>query len=168
MTSAFKRTQTHDRKRFKTLSDTEVPLKACIQWGDQCQQRLNGMWSLAIFNRLEQTLFLSRDRFGIKPLCWARSGKELLFSSEMKRLFCFGISRDPTWEQFSHFLGARSLPQGGEATVFKQIHSLLPGHSMSISKNRTQRIDKWWCLRTNPAIDVSQRFEGTPPAVGCL
>ena len=154
--------------RFKTLSDTEVLLKAYIEWGDQCQQRFNGMWSLAIFNRLEQTLFLSRDRFGIKPLYWARSGNELFFSSEIKPLFCFGISRDPNWEPFRHFLRTRLLPEGGEATVFKQIYSLLPGHSMSISKNRTQKIDKWWCLHTNPGIDVSQRFEDRVQHFGCL
>ena len=52
---------------FKTSSDTEVLLNSYIQWGEGCTQKFNGMWAFAIFNSKNDSLFCSRDRFGIKP-----------------------------------------------------------------------------------------------------
>ncbi len=144
---------------FRTLSDTEVLLTAYIQWGETCQERLNGMWSLAIFNRVERTLFLSRDRFGIKPLYWAQSGKDLFFSSEMKPLFCFGIPRTPNWTLVSRYLRDTIVPESRKATVFTQIFSLPPGHSLSISQNGSQTLRRWWRLPIDPEINDGRCFE---------
>jgi len=145
--------------RFRTLSDTEVLLKAYIQWGDGCHCRLNGMWSLAIFDRLEQTLFLSRDRFGIKPLYWARHGDELFFSSEIKPLFCFGVSQDPNWKHLRRYVNDGRISENGHETVFQHVFSLPPGHSFLVSPQGKQSIKKWWHLSSSETFDTETRFE---------
>lgn len=72
---------------FRSESDTEVILAAYLRWGEACQTRFNGMWAFAIWDTLEQTLFLSRDRFGKKPLFYAKlPNGDLAFASEMKAL----------------------------------------------------------------------------------
>src|SRR5690242_5442008 len=76
-----------DGHRFVTGSDTEVILAAFIQWGESCQGRFNGMWAFAIWDRVERALFLSRDRFGKKPLFYAQVSSGFAFASEMKALF---------------------------------------------------------------------------------
>src|SRR5688500_503697 len=72
--------------RFKTDSDTEVILAAYHHWGEDCQLRFNGMWALAIWDRAERKLFLSRDRFGVKPLIYYFDQYHFAFASEMKAL----------------------------------------------------------------------------------
>ncbi|WP_233707691.1 asparagine synthase (glutamine-hydrolyzing) [Helicobacter aurati] len=79
---------------FHTHSDSEVILASFDAWGEKCLHRFNGMWALAIFNHKNQELFLSRDRFGKKPLFYAfiknNTGKEqFIFASEMKAIYPF-------------------------------------------------------------------------------
>ena len=74
---------------FRSRSDTEVILAAYRQWGADCFSRFNGMWAMAIWDKRERTLTLSRDRFGEKPLYYARHGDGYIFASEMKALFPF-------------------------------------------------------------------------------
>lgn len=71
---------------FKTQTDTEVILAAYDQWGPDCQNRFNGMWALLIFDRTRDELFISRDRFGIKPLYYYKNHRVLIFSSEIGAL----------------------------------------------------------------------------------
>ena len=71
---------------FKTRTDTEVILAAYDQWGPDCQQRFNGMWALLIYDRAREELFISRDRFGIKPLYYYKNQMMLIFSSEIGAL----------------------------------------------------------------------------------
>ncbi|MCW5635522.1 MAG: asparagine synthase (glutamine-hydrolyzing) [Rubrivivax sp.] len=73
--------------RFRSESDTEVILAAYAQWGEQCLARFNGMWAFAIWDTVERSLFLARDRFGKKPLFYAElPGGGFAFASEMKAL----------------------------------------------------------------------------------
>ncbi|WP_147819502.1 asparagine synthase (glutamine-hydrolyzing) [Salidesulfovibrio onnuriiensis] len=71
---------------FSSDSDTEVLLAAYVQWGPECQDRFNGMWAVAIWDAVDRTLFLARDRFGKKPLFYARTRHGFVFASEMKAL----------------------------------------------------------------------------------
>ena len=81
---------------FKTTSDTEVLLAAYLEWGQKCVERLDGMWAFAIYDSRYEELFLSRDRFGEKPLIYHLSGDRLVFASEPKQLRAigFGLSAD--------------------------------------------------------------------------
>src|SRR5574341_693777 len=69
---------------FRSDSDTEVILTAYHHWGEDCQLKFNGMWAFAIWDRVERKLFISRDRFGVKPLIYYFDEKHFAFASEMK------------------------------------------------------------------------------------
>lgn len=72
--------------KFETGTDTEVILSAYAQWGAECLSKFNGMWAFAIYDHAEQTLFLARDRFGVKPMYIAEPNGEFIFASEIKQL----------------------------------------------------------------------------------
>ncbi|HET9062844.1 MAG TPA: asparagine synthase (glutamine-hydrolyzing) [Candidatus Binatia bacterium] len=73
--------------RFTSESDTEVILAAYAQWGADCVERFNGMWAFAIWDDRDKSLFLSRDRFGKKPLFYAEIQGNFVFASEMKAIY---------------------------------------------------------------------------------
>ncbi|GDY11465.1 asparagine synthetase B [Planctomycetota bacterium] len=79
--------------RFITTGDTEVLLAAWSTWGPECLPRLNGMFAFALWDNQEQVLWLSRDRYGIKPLYWGVDGGRLLFGSEQKAILAGGFPR---------------------------------------------------------------------------
>jgi len=68
---------------FQTQTDTEVVLNGYIEWGEAVLDKLNGMFAMAIYDKQEQTLFIARDRFGVKPLYYYVSGEQLVFASEI-------------------------------------------------------------------------------------
>ncbi len=95
--------------RFVSESDTEVILAAYAQWGDECLPRFNGMWAFAIWDTLERTLFLSRDRFGKKPLFYAElPNGDFAFASEMKALLPLLPSAQPNRELIRGMTCARA------------------------------------------------------------
>lgn len=72
---------------FRSESDSEVILASFVEWKEKCVERFNGMWTFAIWDREEKRLFISRDRFGVKPLYYARlAGGGIAFASEMKAI----------------------------------------------------------------------------------
>ncbi|TAF34512.1 MAG: asparagine synthase (glutamine-hydrolyzing) [Cytophagales bacterium] len=89
---------------FLTESDTEVVLAAYDAWGSACLQRFNGMWALAIWDIKKQELFISRDRFGKKPIFYTYAQGALIFASEMKALMPFMNSPKPH-QHFERFSG---------------------------------------------------------------
>jgi len=81
---------------FRTHTDTEVVLHAYAIWGAECFERFNGMWALALWDGRERRLILSRDRFGIKPLCYSVRGPRVCFASEPKAILAaFPEEREP-------------------------------------------------------------------------
>ncbi|RJR38279.1 MAG: asparagine synthase (glutamine-hydrolyzing) [Desulfobacteraceae bacterium] len=72
--------------RFFGPSDTEVVLKAFMEWGPDCQKRFNGMWAVVIWDREERSLWVSRDRFGVKPLFYSLRPDFLVICSEIKSI----------------------------------------------------------------------------------
>src|SRR5262245_58204388 len=79
--------------RFRTRSDTDVLIAAWAQWGTRSLERLNGMFAFAIWDTRERKLTLARDRFGVKPLYYARAGDTFLFGSEIKAIAAHGAYR---------------------------------------------------------------------------
>src|ERR671918_743056 len=77
--------------RYKTRSDTETIVHAYEEWGDECVHRFRGMFAFAIWDAPKRRLLLARDRLGVKPLYWARSGDRLLFASEIKGILQSGL-----------------------------------------------------------------------------
>jgi asparagine synthase (glutamine-hydrolysing) len=73
-------------RHFRSRSDSEILLEAYAEWGERCVERFNGMFAFAIWDRERKSLFLARDRYGIKPLYYAFAGSVLVFGSEQKAL----------------------------------------------------------------------------------
>ncbi|MGD8189486.1 asparagine synthase (glutamine-hydrolyzing) [Brevibacillus ginsengisoli] len=115
--------------RFHGDSDTEVILCALHHWGiDDTLPRLNGMWAFAWLDQVHQQLYLSRDRFGVKPLYYAYDKGQLLFASEIKTI------RELTDQHFSlnhAAVGAyihQTLLGASDDTFFHEIHKVAPSH----------------------------------------
>lgn len=112
--------------RFRTTSDTEVVLHAVQEWGEEALGRFNGQFAFAVYDRERRSLFLARDRFGVRPLYYAERGGDLYFASEAKALFASGEVEpavDPEGlDQVFTFWAARP-----PRTVFRGVRQLEPG-----------------------------------------
>jgi asparagine synthase (glutamine-hydrolysing) len=119
---------------FRTHSDTEVIVHAWEAWGEACVQRFRGMFAFALWDRNHQTLFMARDRLGVKPMFYAiLPDGQLLFGSELKSLLAHGgLDRtlDPLAMEEYFAVGYVAEPR----TVFKQALKLAPGHMLTIRR----------------------------------
>lgn len=113
---------------FRTEGDTEVLLNAYAAWGADCVSRFNGMWAFALLDVEKRLVFLSRDRFGIKPLYYAQQDGAFVFASEIKGLLAAGITSSPDAGVLADFLIAGRRP-GAEGSFFEGIRQLPPAHS---------------------------------------
>lgn len=118
---------------FATASDTEVILAAYACWGPACLSRFNGMWGLAILDTEDKTLFLARDRFGVKPLyLWSHAGR-LAFSSEIKAFTALaGWKASADHERLLDFL-LWNISDHTERTMFEGVHQLPSGHYLLLN-----------------------------------
>ncbi|MEA2276731.1 MAG: hypothetical protein QOC78_1691 [Solirubrobacteraceae bacterium] len=112
---------------FRGTGDTEVLLAAYREWGRDCVQRFVGMWAFALLDTRARTLLLSRDRFGIKPLYWARLSDGLVFASEIKALLAAGVSREPDERVVRRYLLTGRVDET-PATFFAAIRQLPAAH----------------------------------------
>jgi len=131
--------------QFYTESDTEVAMAAYDKWGEDCQLRFNGMWAFAIWDRQEKQLFLSRDRFGVKPLIYFYDGKRFAFASEMKAFLAldwFRAEFDP--EMVAAALTDHQLVEGSERTLLRDLKRLLGGCSLTFKQSGDLKIRRWW------------------------
>jgi asparagine synthase (glutamine-hydrolysing) len=136
-----------------------------VDQGPRMLERLNGMFAFAIWDENERTLFMARDRLGIKPVYYAFHDGGLFFASEQKALFTAGVPRQfdrNVWEELLcfHFVS-------GERTAFTGVRRLLPGHCL-FWKDGVSQIKRWWNLadralaqRENLPKDVAVWFRDT-------
>lgn len=129
--------------RFTTQSDTEVILRAYEAFGEECVERLRGMFAFAIWDQRNRKLFLARDRLGIKPLYYAIGGEEILFASEIKAILAAGTIR-PQFNKaiLPEFLSTRF--SAGAETFFEGIRKLLPGRTLSWSHEQGFHGRRYW------------------------
>lgn len=117
---------------FHTKSDTEVIVHAWESWGADCVKRFRGMFAFALWDRNQQTLFLARDRLGVKPMYYALlDDGALLFGSELKSILAHGGLRrdiDPLAVEEYFALGYVAEPR----TIFKQAKKLSPAHTLTV------------------------------------
>ncbi|MCK4417454.1 MAG: asparagine synthase (glutamine-hydrolyzing), partial [Candidatus Latescibacteria bacterium] len=133
---------------FKSDSDTEVILKAYLQWGIDCLKRFVGMFAIALWDSRKQCLFLARDRLGIKPLYYHFSRGTLLFASELKALMAFkSFERDIDPESIPLFLHYQYVP--APRTIFRNTYKLLPGHHLIYNGNDLSSY-RYWSLPDMP------------------
>jgi asparagine synthase (glutamine-hydrolysing) len=112
---------------FQTKTDTEVILAAYSYWREDCFERFNGMWALAIYDSEEQRLIISRDRVGIKPLVYYQDRDTIILASEIKAIISTGlVSTIPNLEYLKRFLKEGSLEYLRE-TAFQNIYRIPAG-----------------------------------------
>jgi asparagine synthase (glutamine-hydrolysing) len=131
--------------RFRTNGDTEVILAAYEQWGEDCQHKLNGMWGFAIWDTHECSLFLSRDRFGVKPLHFYQDDQRFAFSSELKGFLALPwIDRQFDPNVLTLAVGNYPVIDATEHCLLKNVRRLRSGHSLTIRQGGTPQIKRWW------------------------
>ncbi len=125
---------------FHSQTDTEVILRLYITEGRNFLKKLNGFFGLAIYDKEEDSLFIARDRMGVKPLLVYRDEDKLMFASEMKSLLALGVPRKLDYVALSHYLQLNYIP--GPATIFKGVKKLKPGHYLYIKGRKI--VGKAW------------------------
>lgn len=133
-TEALREQLRADGFHFRGHSDTEVVLKMYIKYGSRCADKLNGIFAFAVFNSSDRSIFLCRDKIGVKPLFYYEYKGGLIFGSEIKALLASTIVKPKIDEQGLNeifFLGPARTPSCG---VFKGVHELNPGEC-AIYKN---------------------------------
>ncbi len=114
--------------RFKSDTDTEVVLYSFHKWGSSCVEKFNGMWGLCIYDKEEQTLFLSRDRFGIKPLYYYHDGEKFIFASELRAIMLHGLSLDVDPQAVNFYFYQKYI--GGDLSIFRNCFKVRPGENL--------------------------------------
>lgn len=119
---------------FESDTDTEVLLKLYIDRGPDCLALLNGFFAFAIYDKNENTLFVARDRIGIKPLYYYKDEDKFLFASEMKSLLAYGIKKELDLMSLCHYFQLNYIP--APHSIFTQVKKVLPGHFISIQDKK--------------------------------
>lgn len=126
---------------FKTTSDTEVILYAYVKWGIDCLAHFNGAWAIAIWDEKKGQLFLSRDRMGEKPLYYALFDNTLVFASEMKALFAYGVPKQPDLSFTELYFGLINIP--APFTFYKNINQIKPASLILVSHGKIKEQEYW-------------------------
>ncbi|NPV70142.1 MAG: asparagine synthase (glutamine-hydrolyzing) [Firmicutes bacterium] len=134
---------------FQGHSDTEVLLKAYIEWGPPCVERFNGIFAFAIWDEASQSLFMARDRLGVKPLFYAQRGSAFIFGSEPKALLRNPLVQpevDAEGLAEVFVMGPSRTPGHG---VYRGVSELKPGHALRHDATGT-RVTQYWRLECRP------------------
>ncbi len=148
---------------FQTHCDTEVILYGWQAWGEACVDRLRGMFAFAVWDRDKQTLFIARDRLGVKPLYYAElAGGQFIFGSELKSLKEHPeLPKELEPSAIEDYFGFGYIPD--PKTIYKNVYKLEPGYCLAIKRgSKTYQPRQYWdvkfSLRT-PQDDKSTGYE---------
>jgi asparagine synthase (glutamine-hydrolysing) len=127
---------------YSTTSDTEVILAAYTRWGERCLDRMNGMFTIAIYDSVDQSLFVARDRLGVKPLYFSLTHKHFIFGSEIRALLASGLVRNKMGdsgllEYFMH----QSTPSPG--TILEDVFQIRPAHFVIVKDGKFSQHRYW-------------------------
>ncbi len=137
---------------IKSRSDTEVIVHAWEQWGEKCVDRLRGMFAFVLWDRNKQTVFMARDRLGVKPLYYALLPDGwLLFGSEMKSVLAHGgPARNIDPQAVEEYLSLGYVPE--PRTIYTSVLKLAPGHMLTLRRGQSA---------PSPVAYWDVRFTGT-------
>ncbi|MDA8092636.1 MAG: amidotransferase 1, exosortase A system-associated [Betaproteobacteria bacterium] len=143
--------------RFRTRSDTEVIVHAWEEWGERCVERFRGMFAFAVWDAPAQTLFLARDRLGIKPLYYAYlADGTFLFGSELKALCAHpAFSRTLDARAVEDYFAYGYVPE--PRTIFAQAQKLSPGYTLTVRRGMRRRAPmRYWDIPFSPISHASE------------
>jgi asparagine synthase (glutamine-hydrolysing) len=141
---------------FRTRSDTEVIVHGWEQWGEACVERFRGMFAFALWDRNRQTLFMARDRLGVKPLHYAvLSGGQLLFGSELKTIVAHpGFGRELDDRAIEDYFAFGYIPD--PRTIYRGAAKLSPAHTLTWRVGeRAPRVRRYWDVNFEPDAGIT-------------
>ena len=135
---------------FKTNSDTEVVLAAYLKWGKKCVNHFDGMFAFSIWDKKEQSLFIARDRMGIKPLYYVLDKDKIIFSSSVKSILNSGlVKRKIRKESLIDYFRFQTVH--APYTIIEEMYVLMSGQYMFFTEEK-QELKTYW----NPTTDFRQ------------
>jgi asparagine synthase (glutamine-hydrolysing) len=141
---------------FHSHSDTEVILHAYMQWGSDCVEKLQGMFTFAIWHKTQQSLFISRDRLGIKPLFYAMIDGTFYFASELKSITLIpGLSKKIDAKAIEQYfaLGYAAEPH----TIYQDVAKLPPGHNLTIKVgDEVPKVEQYWDVSYAQQVEMPE------------
>lgn len=167
--------------RFSTETDTEVVLAAFIEWGSDCVHKFNGMWAFAIYDSILNNIFISRDRFGIKPFFYYHDDERFIFASDIPPILkILNNKPGPDNQSIYDYLVFNRTNYSGR-TFFENIKKLPHAHNIDIP-GRDIKISKWYDLKTKLIdgfksveefrqmleISIDQQLRSDVPVGACL
>lgn len=149
---------------FFSDSDTEVLLKLFILEREKCLNKLNGFFAFCVYDKEEQSFFVARDRYGVKPLLYQFDDDKFLFASEMKSIVAYGVEKEIDYTALHTYLQLNYIP--APRTIFKNVKKLMPGHFLEVKKKSLQ-VKKYYSipytsnqpLSTNSYDDAKEKFK---------
>lgn len=116
---------------FRTNSDTEVLLNLYIKYGEKCLEKLNGFFAFSVYDKKDNSLFIARDRIGIKPLLYYFDGTDFIFASELKAIFKFKINKEIDQVSLFNYLQFNYIPT--HKSILTKVQKLKPGYFIKIN-----------------------------------
>jgi asparagine synthase (glutamine-hydrolysing) len=138
---------------FRTHSDTEVIVHGWEEWGEDCVKRLRGMFAFAVWDRNRKTMFIARDRLGIKPFFYAELPNGLfVFGSELKSIYAHKeLARDIDPQAVEDYFAFGYIPE--PRTILRGARKLLPGHTLTVRAGQTVPASKeYWDVPFAPTV----------------
>lgn len=139
--------------QFRSDSDTEVLAHLYALEGKNCLERLNGFFAFAIYDTAEQSLFIARDRLGIKPLLYFQDDTKFLFGSELNALLAYDIDRSIDREALNYYLQLNYTP--APLTMVKGIRKLESGHCLEIKDGQVSEHQYYKLPSTTSPFDLN-------------
>jgi len=151
---------------FRSESDTEVIIHAYEEWGFECLNRFNGMWAFALYDRREDLLFCSRDRFGVKPFYYSSSGNIFYFASEIKALLKNpDIGTRPDDGKLLLYLSC-GITDNDKKTLFEGIYHLEPAHYMIVRQGVPETPVRYWNYSVSDELSSAGKITDREAASG--
>lgn len=142
---------------FYTDTDTEVIVHLYEEYGEDCVNRLRGMFAFALWDTRTKTLFLARDRLGIKPLYYVQVGGRFAFASELKVLLQLPeVERSLNWQAVNHLFTFGTTP--ASESIVAGVHKLEAGHTLTLSPGSGPRLRQYWDVRFEPEYGRSEQY----------
>lgn len=145
--------------KFLTKTDTEVIMAAYDYYREKCLEIFNGMWAFALWDKQEQKLFCSRDRFGVKPFYFHKNEERILFASEIKSLLCDEKIKRIANEKIVYDYLKYGLLEHTNETFFKEIYKLPQGCYAIIDKNLKLEIKKYYYLNICNDVEYTKKVD---------
>lgn len=138
--------------RFLSSCDTEVLLVSYMEWGPACVDRLNGIYAFGIWDERASSLFLARDRFGVKPLFYALRGSSMIFASELKAMLAHPLVKPEVGTEGLAEVFSLSPARTPGIGVFRDVSELKPAHCLVFDPDGVH-IRRYWQLESRPHED---------------